>query len=118
MDFIMQLVLDILASWGRMFAALILSVVFSIFVGVTAATNRKAENILIPVIDVLQTIPILGFFPVVIFLVVLLIPGSVGTNAAIVLLIFTSMAWNITFGVYEAVKSIPDELIEVAKINH
>jgi NitT/TauT family transport system permease protein len=118
MDFILQLVLDLLASWGRMFAALILSIVFSILVGVTAATNRKAENILVPVIDVLQTIPILGFFPVVIYLVVLLIPGSIGTNAAIVFLIFTSMAWNITFGVYEAVKSIPDELIEVARINH
>ena len=118
MDFILQLVLDLLASWGRMFAALFLSIIFSIAVGVTAATNRKAENVLIPVIDVLQTIPILGFFPVVIYLVVLVLPGFIGINAAVVFLIFTSMAWNITFGVYEAVKSIPDELIEVARINH
>ena len=118
MDFILQLVLDLLASWGRLFAALLLSIVFSIFVGVTAATNRKAENVLIPIIDVLQTIPILGFFPVVIFLVVLVLPGAIGVNAAVILLIFTSMAWNITFGVFEAVKSIPDELIEVARINH
>ncbi|VVB77225.1 Binding-protein-dependent transport system inner membrane component [uncultured archaeon] len=118
MDFIPKLVMDLIFSWGRMFTALALSIAFSIAVGVTAATSKRAENVLIPVIDVLQTIPILGFFPVVIYLVVLLVPGYVGINAAVVFLIFTSMAWNITFGVYEAVKSIPDELIEVARISH
>ncbi len=118
MDFILQLVLDLLASWGRMFAALLLSIVFSVAVGVAAATNRRAENILIPVLDVLQTLPILAFFPVVISVFVLFLPGYIGINAAIVALIFTSMAWNISFGVYEAVKSIPDELLEVARINH
>jgi NitT/TauT family transport system permease protein len=118
MDFILQLVLDLLASWGRMFVALAFSIAFSVAVGVTAATNKQAEKILIPVIDVLQTIPILAFFPVVISLFVVLIPGMIGVNSAVIFLIFTSMAWNITFGVYEAVKSIPDELVEVARINH
>jgi NitT/TauT family transport system permease protein len=118
MDFIPQLVVDLLASWGRMFAALAFSIVFSIAVGVAAATSKRAEKILIPVIDVLQTIPILAFFPVVISVFVVLSPGTIGVNAAVVFLIFTSMAWNITFGVYEAVKSIPDELVEVARINH
>lgn len=118
MDFLLQLVLDLLASWGRMFAALLLSIAFSIAVGVTAATSKRAESVLIPVLDVLQTLPILAFFPVVIAVFVFIFPGYIGINAAIVLLIFTSMAWNIAFGVYEAVKSIPDELVEVARINH
>jgi NitT/TauT family transport system permease protein len=118
MDFILQLVTDLLASWGRMFVALAFSIAFSVAVGVTAATNKQAEKILIPVVDVLQTIPILAFFPVVISVFVVLIPGTIGVNSAVVFLIFTSMAWNITFGVYEAVKSIPDELVEVARINH
>jgi NitT/TauT family transport system permease protein len=115
MNFALQLLLDILASWGRMLVALGLSVAFSVFVGIAAATSKRAEGVVLPAIDVLQTIPILGFFPVVIFLLAPL--GSVGLNASVVLLIFTSMAWNITFGVYEAVKSIPEDMLEIARIN-
>ncbi len=112
------LVMDLAASWFRMFAALILAVVFSIAVGVAAATNQKAEQILLPAIDVLQTIPILGFFPVVIYLIVIVFPNFIGINLAVIFLIFTSMAWNITFGVYESVKSIPSDFITLARLSH
>ncbi len=118
MGLIATLVLDIAASWIRMFTALFLSIVFSIYVGITAATNHKKERIILPLLDIFQTIPILGFFPVVIYFVVLVLPGFIGINAAVVFLIFTSMVWNISFGVYEAIKSIPSEIIELARLNH
>ena len=117
MGLITTLALDIAASWARLFVALAVSILFSIYFGIEAATNPKMEKIILPLIDVLQTIPILGFFPVVIYLIVLILPGSIGVNAAVVFLIFTSMAWNITFGVYESVKSIPQDLLDLAKLN-
>ena len=116
MNFALQLVVDLLYSWGRMLVALGLSIVFSVFVGIAAATSKRAEAVVLPAIDVLQTVPILAFFPVVIYLIAPL--GYIGLNAAVVLLIFTSMAWNITFGVYEAVKSIPADMLEIARISH
>jgi NitT/TauT family transport system permease protein len=118
MNIIVLLIIDILASWTRLFVALLLSIIFSIVVGIEAATSSKMEHFILPTIDVLQTVPILGFFPIVIYAVVLLIPGAIGINAAVIFLIFTSMAWNITFGVYEAVKSIPIDIINVAQLNH
>ncbi len=118
MALVETLIVDIAASWVRMFAALLLSILFSIYVGIAAATDQKKERVILPLLDILQTIPILGFFPIVIYLVVLLVPGFVGVNIAVIFLIFTSMVWNISFGVYEAVKSIPTEIIELAKLNH
>jgi NitT/TauT family transport system permease protein len=111
------IIVGISASWLRMFIALALSIMFSLVVGISAATNRSLERIILPTLDVLQTIPILGFFPVVIYLVVLVLPNFVGINIAVIFLIFTSMSWNIAFGVYEAVKSIPSELVEVARLS-
>ncbi len=113
-----ELALDLAASWSRLFIALFLSIVFSIIVGITAATNRKAEGAILPVLDILQTLPILAFFPVVIYVIVSIIPNYIGINLAVILLIFTSMSWNITFGVYEAVKAIPSDFIELARLNH
>jgi NitT/TauT family transport system permease protein len=110
------LMVDTGFSWLRMFAALILSILFSIIVGISAATNERMEKILLPLIDVLQTIPILAFFPVAIYLIVAIVPGTIGINLAVIVLIFTSMAWNITFGIYEAVKSIPTDFIDIAKL--
>ncbi len=113
-----EIIIDIFASWLRMFAALAISILFSIAVGITAATSRRAEKIILPSLDILQTIPILGFFPVVIYLIVMLLPNFVGINLAVIFLIFTSMVWNISFGVYESVKSIPTEFEELMALNH
>ncbi len=121
MDFVwllLQLILDTSASWVRMFIALGLSLIISIAVGVYAATSRTAEKILIPIVDILQTVPILAFFPVVIFVFVFLLPGYIGINAAVIFLIVTSMVWNIILGVYESVKTIPKEFMEVAELYH
>lgn len=116
MDFLSTLALDLAASWTRILTALFASIVFGILVGIAAATSRVLERIILPILDILQTIPILGFFPIVIFLVVSYIPGYIGVNIAVVFLIFTSMSWNIAFGVYESAKSLPQELHEIAAL--
>ncbi|MGI0100138.1 MAG: ABC transporter permease subunit [Candidatus Micrarchaeaceae archaeon] len=113
---IIPILVDTSFSWMRMFAALFISIVVSLFVGIYAASNSSAERIIIPVLDIFQTLPILAFFPFVIFVIVAVLPGYIGINAAVIFLIVTSMVWNITFGVYEAVKTIPQELVEVGKI--
>jgi NitT/TauT family transport system permease protein len=118
MPLVEELAIDIAASWLRLFVALLLSIIFSIVVGVAAATNEKLERIILPSLDVMQTIPIMGFFPLAVYIIVLLLPGYMGVNLAVVFLIFTSMVWNITFGVYEAIKAIPRDLIDMAKMNH
>lgn len=97
-------------SFVRMLCAYGLSLAFSLVYGYFAATNRGAERVMIPILDILQSVPILGFFPVAIA-VFIGIP-LIGINLASIFLIFTSMAWNMVFGVYESIKSIPGELRE------
>ena len=110
LDFFGKLALDTLYSWSRLFLALILSMLFSWTIGIAAARNSKAEKVILPSLDILQSIPILGFFPLVLIIFVDIFPISIGVYLAVVFLIFTSMTWNIAFAVYEAVKSIPREL--------
>ena len=100
-----------------MLIALALSILFSLAVGIFAARNKRAESVLIPLLDVFQSIPILGFFPVVILGVVAVIPGQIGVNLAVIFLIFTSMSWNIAFGVYEAVKAIPQDYVDLSNMS-
>ncbi len=114
--FVASIILDTAFSWVRMLIALLISVLVSLFVGIYAATNSSVERVIIPVWDIFQTLPILAFFPFVIFVIVATVPGYIGINAAVIFLIVTSMVWNITFGVYEAVKTIPNELLEVGRI--
>ncbi|MDG6908099.1 MAG: ABC transporter permease subunit, partial [Nitrososphaerota archaeon] len=114
---ILLIIVDLVFSWARMLVALGLSIVFSLTVGILAARNRKAESIIVPLLDVFQSIPILGFFPLVVFGVIAVFPGAIGVNMAVIILIFTSMSWNIAFGVYEAVKAIPQDYIDLSHIS-
>jgi len=100
-----------------MLLALGLSIVFALAVGIAAARNKRAEGIVIPLLDVFQSIPILGFFPLIIFGIYGLIPNEVGASLAIIVLIFTSMSWNIAFGVYEAVKAIPQDYADLLDVS-
>ncbi|MCF8885270.1 MAG: ABC transporter permease subunit [Aigarchaeota archaeon] len=102
-------------SWMRMTIALLLSIIFSIFVGMMAATSRLLEKIIIPTLDVLQSIPILGFFPIALYAFIMLHP-VIGPELAAIFLIFTSQVWNIAFGVYEAVKAVPVEVLEASRV--
>ena len=109
--------LDIVSSWVRMVLALGLSVVFALAVGIWAARSRRAEAIILPLLDIFQSIPILGFFPFVIAGIYGAIPNFVGANLAVIVLIFTSMSWNIAFGVYEAVKAIPQDYLDLLSVS-
>ncbi|MEM1583189.1 MAG: ABC transporter permease subunit [Nitrososphaerota archaeon] len=99
-------------SWLRMTVGLSISLLFSFAVGIAAATSRTLEKIIIPVLDILQSIPILSFFPIALYAFISLHP-VIGPELAAVFLIFTSQVWNISFGVYEAIKFIPTETLEV-----
>ncbi|MCI4346801.1 MAG: ABC transporter permease subunit [Thermoplasmata archaeon] len=108
--------LDLGASFLRMLLAYLLSLAFSLAYGYYAATRRSAERVLLPILDILQSVPILGFFPVaIVFFVGLTGPNSIiGPNFASIFLIFTSMSWNMTFGVYESIKTVPQDLREAS----
>ncbi len=107
---------DLGYSFTRMLIAYLLSLGFALVYGYFAATYRAGERVLIPVLDILQSVPILGFFPVAIAVFVSLTPGSpIGANLASIFLIFTSMSWNMVFGVYESLKSVPSDLKEAAQ---
>ncbi len=101
-----------------MLIALGLSIVFSLAIGILAARNKRAESVIIPLLDIFQSIPILGFFPLVILGIIAVFPGAVGVNIAIIILIFTSMSWNIAFGVYEAVRSIPQDYVDLSQVTN
>ncbi|HVB09316.1 MAG TPA: ABC transporter permease subunit [Bacillota bacterium] len=105
-------------SFLRMLAAYILAFIFSIAYGYAAAYNRRAERILLPLLDILQSIPILSFLPSFVLALIALFPhGRTGVEIASVLLIFTSQAWNMTFAFYTSLVTIPRELREVAAMH-
>jgi NitT/TauT family transport system permease protein len=91
------------------------SIIFGLVVGIAAARNKAAESVILPTLDVFQSIPILGFFPFALLVFVAIFP-VVGTALAVIFLVFTSMVWNIAFGVYEAVKSIPENYLELSRV--
>ena len=102
------------ASWLRMGIALTISIIFSLAVGILAGTNKRAERLIIPLLDILQSIPILGFFPLALYGFYSLIP-FLGAELASIFLIFTSQVWNMTFAVYESTRVIGSELLESAR---
>ena len=99
----------------RMILGYLLSLIFTLLYGHIAATNRRAETVMVPVLDILQSIPILSFLPLVILALVAAFPHSnVGLELASVIFIFTSQAWNMTFSFYHSVRTLPADLQEVA----
>jgi NitT/TauT family transport system permease protein len=103
----------------RMAWALIASLVFSLAYAALAAKNRRAEKIMIPVLDVLQSVPILGFLSITVTGFIALFPGRLlGVECAAIFAIFTSQAWNMTFSVYQSLRTVPAELIEAARMYH
>ncbi|HZU06464.1 MAG TPA: ABC transporter permease subunit [Chloroflexota bacterium] len=105
------------ASVVRMAAAYLLALIFSLIYGRVAATHRAAERVMLPLLDILQSIPILSFMPGVVLALVALFPTTnLGLELAAVILIFTSQAWNLAFGVYQSLRTIPRELSEAAAL--
>jgi len=105
-----------LLSTLRMLVAYLLSLAFTLAYGYAAAHNRTAEKILMPLLDVLQSVPILSFLPVVLLSLSVILPEGLATELAAIVLIFTSQAWNMTYSFYQSVSTIPGELGEAATI--
>jgi NitT/TauT family transport system permease protein len=105
-----------LLSLGRMAAAYALSILFTLIYGRMAAYHRNAERVLMPLLDVLQSVPILSFLPVVLLGLSAFLPENNAAELASIILIFTSQAWNLTFAWYQALTTIPKELREASSI--
>jgi NitT/TauT family transport system permease protein len=104
-------------SLVRMFAALVIAVIFALVYATAAARLRRTEKVLIPVLDILQSVPVLGFLSVTVTAFINLFPGSeLGLECASVFAIFTSMAWNMTFAFYHSLVSQPRDLDEAARV--
>ncbi len=112
----MDLLASLTASLSRMVAAYVISAIVALTVGSTMAKNRTVESILLPILDVLQSIPILGFFPAALLVFVTYLPEKIGAELASIFLIVTSLVWNMIFGVYSSVKSLDPQFDDMAKV--
>ncbi|MCW8307572.1 ABC transporter permease subunit [Acidiphilium sp. PA] len=100
----------------RMFAALFLSLIFTFLVATLAAKSRRAAIIIIPMLDILQSIPILGFLSVTVLFFVNLFPGQqLGAECAAIFAVFTGQAWNMTFSFYQSLTTEPSDLDEACR---
>ena len=103
-----------LLSLGRMAAAYLLSILFTLVYGSLAASSKRAERLLLPLLDVLQSVPILSFLPVVLLGLNAVMSERLAAEIASIVLIFTSQVWNLTFSWYQSLTTIPKELREAA----
>ena len=103
----------------RMGIGLVVSLVFTVVYATLAAKSRYAEKILVPILDVLQSIPILGFLSITVTGFIALFPGNLlGVECAAIFAIFTSQAWNMTFSLYQSLRTVPHDLAEAADMFH
>lgn len=123
-DVIISTDLDQLPSYAaqtllRMGVAYFLSLIFSLVYAYSAYRFPLVAKVLIPLLDILQSIPVLSFLPGVVLALIAMFPGQrIGIELAAILLIFTGMTWNLVFSFYQSLSSIPKELLEVAKVYH
>lgn len=103
-----------LISLARITIVFVISLLFGILVGTLAALNQTAGKIIIPIFDVLQSVPILGYFPVLLVFIINIVSGYLGREVAVLVLLFTAMEWSIFFGVVGSIKSIPPSVKEAA----
>lgn len=112
-----QLPYYLLRTILRMFMALGCSLLFSFVFAAVAAKYRAAEKVLVPLLDILQSVPILGFQAIAIAPFIALFPGSLlGVECAAIFAIFTSQAWNMAFSLYQSMRTVPAELSEASRV--
>ena len=101
----------------RGFVAYLISLAFTLVVGYWAAKNKMAEKIILPILDVMQSIPVLGFLPGLVLGLVAIFPNTnMGLELASIVMIFTGQVWNMTFAFYSSLKSLPGDLQEAAAV--
>lgn len=105
-------------SLCRGFLAYILSLAFTLIYGTIAAHHKRAEKAMLPALDVLQAIPVLGFLPGLVLAMIALFPSQeIGLEIACIVMIFTGQAWNMTFSFHGSLRGIPQTMREVARVN-
>ena len=100
---------------SRMTIAYGLALAFALAYGITTAMKHRASHVMLPLLDIFQSVPVLGFLPVVFFLVLARFPGILGEELSSIVMIFTAMAWAPTFGVIAGVNAIPEDIKEAAR---
>ena len=104
-------------SMIRGLIAYAISLAFTLVYAYWAAKDPHAERLLVPLLDILQSIPVLGFMPGLVLALVAFFPGSnVGLELAAVIMIFTGQAWNMTFSLYHSLKSVPQDVVEASTV--
>ncbi|CAG4895931.1 ABC transporter permease [Paraburkholderia gardini] len=103
----------------RMLAAMVASLVFTLVYGTLAAKSRRAGQVLVPILDILQSVPVLGYISFTVTFFLALFPARVlGAELAAIFAIFTSQAWNMTFSFYQSLRTVPRDLDEVSRGFH
>lgn len=103
----------------RMFIALFFSLIFTLTIAPLAAKNRQAEKLIIPCIDILQSVPILGFLSITVVMFIRLFPNSLlGPEFAAIFAIFTSQVWNMVLSLYQSLRTVPKEFYDTAAMLH
>jgi len=112
--------IELLYSFLRMLIAYLFSLIVAYLIGYTLTRKKLLEKFLMPLIDILQSVPILTFFPIALYIIIHFFSQPLGPEIAVIFLIFTSMVWNLIFAVYESFLSFPKyfkDLIKQYKIN-
>jgi NitT/TauT family transport system permease protein len=105
-----------LRSTLRMFAAIFASLLFTFVVATLAAKSRKAELVIVPALDILQSIPVFGFLTFTVTFFIGLFPTSeLGVELAAIFTVFTAQAWNMAFSFYQSLRTLPTDLVEVSQ---
>ncbi|MGF6289582.1 ABC transporter permease [Paraburkholderia youngii] len=103
----------------RMLAAMVASLIFTLVYGTLAARSRRAGLVLVPILDILQSVPVLGYISFTVTFFLAMFPGRVlGAELAAIFAIFTSQAWNMTFSFYQSLRTVPRDLDEVSRGFH
>ncbi|MCC3701863.1 ABC transporter permease subunit [Rouxiella badensis] len=103
----------------RMLVAMVAALLFSLVYGTLAAKSRRAEKVLVPILDILQSVPVLGYISFTVTFFIALFPGRVlGVELAAIFALFTSQAWNMTFSFYQSLRTVPRDLVEVSRGFH
>ncbi|MBI5227053.1 ABC transporter permease subunit [Candidatus Micrarchaeota archaeon] len=107
----------VLLTFLRMLGAYALCIIFSVPIGILVGHNDRASKILVPILDILQSVPVLGFLPFAILFLINNFPGGyIGTEVAAIFLIFTSMTWAIVFNTIEGIKTIPNDVRDASRL--
>ena len=115
LGFLLELFLASMVSVARVWLTIAVAVVTGWFLAYASLKSRIFENVYISALEVFESVPVISFFPVVLILFVYYLGGNVGVELAVLFLVFTATVWNIWMGQYQAFKTVPRDMIEVAE---